>query len=258
MIGIDHNFFVLFVAKRWVAPQAEYVNCSADEDLPFRSGAFRAAFSSDAFHYLHDKQRCTRELKRVMQPPGYIMLVAMRNRFVPVAHAGEPLTPEGYAELFADWPHRLIVDADVLERYWQRLGPPLAASAAPESLNRAGFLSLVASGDESLFRDHGPFEDWLHAEGALQLNPLYHVEPTGRTAGAVRLRRQFPSAFFAGDHAEAATYLPETVNVDAATWSEIQLGRRSPAVESLIGHCVVLGLPERFIPQRAGDLRTYL
>lgn len=247
VIGIDHNFYVLFVAKRWVAPEAQYVNCSADVDLPFRSDMFSHVFSSDAFHYLHDKAGCARELKRVTQRHGMIMLVAMRNRWVPVASAGEPLTPQDYADLFAEWPHRLIVDADVLHRYLQRQGPPLAASAPREHLDQAAFLSLVASHDEMLFRNYGPFMHWPHGEGRLQLNPLYQAEPVP-PSGIVQLRRRFPSAFFEGDHAEAKIYLPEAITVDATTWSEVQCGQRSPAVEQLIDQCVVLGLPDHFYP----------
>ncbi|MGQ0604327.1 MAG: methyltransferase domain-containing protein [Anaerolineales bacterium] len=245
VIGIDHNFFVLYVAKRWVAPEAQYVNCSADVGLPFRSDTFSDVFSSDVFHYLHDKAGCVRELMRVTQPQGQIMLVAMRNRLMPVANAGEPLTPQGYADLFAEWPHRLLVDADMLQRYLQRQGPALAASASPKRLDQAAFLSLVASHDETVFRDYGAFTHWPHGEGSLQINPLYQAEPA-QPAGIVHLRRQFPSAFFEADHAEAKTYLPEAVCVDAATWSEIQRGQRSPVVEQLISQCVVLGLPDNF------------
>lgn len=249
VVGIDHKFFTLYVAKRWVAPEAEYVSCSADMDLPFRSGSFSTVFCSDAFHYLHNKEGCARELKRVTHAPGLIMLVAMRNRLVPTANTGEPLTPQGYADLFADWPQRRLVDADVLGRYLQRLGPALAESAEPERLNQAAFLSLVASQDEALFRDYGPFVDWPHGAGKLQVNPLYRPEP-GRSSGSLVLRRHFPSAFFAGDHQEATAYLPEAAQVDAATWSDIQRGQRSPAVEQLISQYLVLGLPERFY--RAG------
>ena len=51
VVGADDSFFGLYVAKRWTAPQAEYVCCAADASLPFPDGAFSAAFCSDAFHY---------------------------------------------------------------------------------------------------------------------------------------------------------------------------------------------------------------
>jgi hypothetical protein len=40
--------------------------------------------------------------------------------------------------------------------------------------------------------------------------------------------------------------LPESLDVDAATWQDIEHGQRSPAVEQLIGQCVLLGLPDHF------------
>src|SRR5439155_24169634 len=36
-IGLDRNFFELYVARRWIAPGAEYVCTDADGALPFRS-----------------------------------------------------------------------------------------------------------------------------------------------------------------------------------------------------------------------------
>src|SRR3712207_7263067 len=35
VIGVDENFFGLYVAKHWIAPEAEYISCVADSSLPF-------------------------------------------------------------------------------------------------------------------------------------------------------------------------------------------------------------------------------
>ena len=70
VIGLDRSFFVLYLAKNWVAPAGEYVCGDADASLPFRDGAFSAAFCTDTFHVLVNRATCIRELKRVTRTTG--------------------------------------------------------------------------------------------------------------------------------------------------------------------------------------------
>jgi hypothetical protein len=82
VIGVDHNFFGLYIAKNWIASEAKYVCVDADASLPFRDGAFSTAFCSDAFETFEHKVTCIRELKRLTQDDGHIMLIGVRNRLV--------------------------------------------------------------------------------------------------------------------------------------------------------------------------------
>jgi hypothetical protein len=137
------------------------------------------------------------------------------------------------------------VDSDVLDRYLRRMGPPVAHSSAAERLTKAPFLSLIASCQEEVFRDRGEFLSWPHAEGRLQLNPLYVHERTDQ-AGTLHLRRKLPSPFYEQDHAEAKQYLAEAVTVERQVWQDMEEGRSSSAVDDLVGQFVLLGLSERY------------
>src|SRR5262245_18452862 len=96
VIGVDDLFFGLYVAKRWLAPEAKYICCAADTALPFPDDAFSVVFCSDAFHYFVSKATSIRELERLTQSDGLIMLVSIRNMFEKNRHGGLPLPPEGY------------------------------------------------------------------------------------------------------------------------------------------------------------------
>ena len=96
VIGVDHNFFRLYVARHWIAPQAEYVCCEADAALPFPDGTFSAAFCSDAFHYFVNKTIVIQELKRLTQDDGFIVLVTMRNSNVQHQHACRRCRPRAW------------------------------------------------------------------------------------------------------------------------------------------------------------------
>lgn len=245
VIGVDRNFFTLYVAKNWIAPEAQYVCAEADSDLPFSDSTFAAALCVDGFHYVDNKAVGIRELKRLTQDMGLIMLVATRNALFDHPYAGQPLSPEGYQALVADMPHRLIADNEVLTHYLQKQGPPLARSASLKSLAQEPLLSVVASHREEVFQDYGPFEDWPHINGRMALNPLYREEKQDKF-GNVRLQRLFPTAFYEKENVECKRYLPETVWINSEVLADLRQGKRTPEMEGLIEQCVLLGMPERY------------
>ena len=245
VIGVDNFFFGLYVAKHWLAPEAQYICCDADTSLPFPDDAFSVAFCADAFHLFASKTTSIRELERLIQDNGLIMLVSMRNGLIKKQHGGLQLPPEGYQALVADMPHHCVANSAVLDRYLQKHGPPLACSAGIESLTHEPRLSLVASHAQEVFQDYGPFVNWPHAEGHLSLNPLYAAE---RREGSriVYLRRTFPSASYEEEHAECKAYLPEIVDIPSEILADLAQGERTPGVKKLIDQYVVLGMPERY------------
>jgi SAM-dependent methyltransferase/uncharacterized protein YbaR (Trm112 family) len=246
VVGVDRDFFGLYIAKHWIAPGAEFVCCDADRPLPFGDETFSAVVCSDAFHYFLDKAASLQELRRVTDADGLIILAVVRNGLVHYPHAGRALTPEGYQTLVIDIPHRLVVDADVLARYLRKQGPPLARSADLERLAAAPLLSILATHSSSVFKDHGGFEDWPHAAGVLGVNPLYVVSGGRDESGTVTLRREFPSAWYEEDNSECKQYLPEQVRVSSRVLTDLEDGGRTPEIDRLMDHLVVLGLPQRF------------
>jgi SAM-dependent methyltransferase len=245
VIGIDDSFFGLYVAKHWIAPQAEFVCCAADMSLPFPDGAFSTAFCSDAFHYFDHKLISFRELERLTRDNGVIILVWVHNALWRCPHDGLPLPPEGYEELIGDIPHRLVADSEVLSRYLEKTGPPLAHSAPAERLAREPVLSIVATRNQDIFQDYGSFEDWPHAEGRLKLNPLF-VTDGPQQNGHVSLRRKFPSAFYEEEHKQCKTYLPEELTIASTTFNDLASGKRTSEIDKLIEQLLVIGTPERY------------
>jgi ubiquinone/menaquinone biosynthesis C-methylase UbiE len=245
VIGVDSFFFGLYIAKNWVAPEAEYVCCDAEMALPFWDRTFAIAFCSDAFHYIVNKSNCMRELKRLTEDKGLLIVTWVHNALQRRPHDGIPLPPEGYQALVADMPHRIVADDDILNRYLEKKGPALAGLTMLQDVAERPLISVVASRDEEVFRDYGVFEKWPHADGFLTLNPLYRQNGPA-TDGRTHLRRVFPSDFFKSDHAESERYLPETVNVPIEILSSLTESSRPSELEELLSQCVVLSIPERY------------
>ena len=244
VVGMDPNFLGLYLAKTIIAPEAEFICAATDGPLPFSDGFFGTAFCSDAFHYFTNKAATVRELRRLVQDDGLIILTWMHNVLFRMPHDGSPLPHEGYASLVADQPHRLVADNEVLARYHQKKGPALARQAEGETLAKAPLLSIVASARQDVFRDYDTFREWPHAEGRLQINPLYQME---KNAGsAVQLRLNFPSDFYLNDNLQYRNYLPETVAIDEPLLQALGTGTRTPAMAPLVDQCVLLDIPDRY------------
>jgi SAM-dependent methyltransferase len=246
VIGLDHNFFMLYLAKHWIAPEAEYVCAEAHLPLPFPDDLFSVVCCVDGFGFVQDKPRATQELLRVLVRDGLLMWIATRNALVPYERPGDPLPPEGYSALLGDMPHRILPDRDILTHYLQRLSPSLHTAPAPSALAEAPLITVVASRNTSAFRAPHAWDDWPHAYGQLGLNLHFRAEPSQGRPGQFWLRRHLPSDYYANDHPELAEFLPEALQVAARVLVDLRRGRRSAGVESLIDQLVVLGYPARY------------
>jgi SAM-dependent methyltransferase len=242
VFGIDSSFFGAYVAKHWIAPEAEFICSEADKALPFSDNTFAAVFCSDAFHYFSTKATCIQECERLTKDSGLFALIWVHNARVPRPHDGLPLPVEGYQALVGRTPHRLLSNQRLLSRYLQGRGPDLTESTEADHLADEPTFSIVASHREEIFKDYGSFEHWPHAHGVLSINPIYVPEQQD-SSGAISLRRTFPSAFFESDHSEIKEYLPLRVEVSQALMNDLVLGNRTREIEKLIETCVVVGVP---------------
>ena len=245
VIGADHVFFCLYVAKHWIAPNAAYVCCSAETALPFETGAFSAVLCSDSFQYFAHKASCMREMQRVANGGGAVMVVSTRNATVSHLYPCAPLSPQGYLDLVDRWPARVVPNTTVLRRYLQRQGPALSHQVEDETFDRDPYLNLIASDEPDYFRDYGRFSDWPHAAGPLTINPLYVKAGIG-DGGSTSLLRTFPSTYFERENIECRDYLPDRVEISEDSLKALHEQKRTPDVERLIESFVVLGIPEGY------------
>lgn len=241
VVGFDRLFFQLWVAKHFIAPQAQFVCGDADHPLPFQDGAFSGAMCSDAFHLLRRKAEVLAELRRCA-PGGYLLLTRVGNREVR-PNEGSELSLEEYFNLAGESPVRMAGETELVERYLRRLGPALARPANPLDLKGEKWLSLLVTDDERLFQDYDCFEAWPHGAGRLQLNPIYEVR---HKQGHLDLEFKFPSDWYAFENGVMRQYHPQALVLDSQIYGAIRQGQRSLETEELLGRFVLLGMPEQY------------
>jgi SAM-dependent methyltransferase/uncharacterized protein YbaR (Trm112 family) len=243
-VGLDRDFFELYVAKRWIAPRADYVLADADAPFPFRPGAFGGAFCSDAFHCFLGKRTTASELTRAVGDGGAIVLARFGNREVE-PREGYELAPEEYASLFAGMRHAVLLEHEILARYLRGLAPDLSGAAVPGGASAEKWISLVVSRDESLFRDHGAFEAWPHAAGIRRVQTLYREVGRANGGDAVYELRMPGSQWFEFENGECREYMPERFTLTAEARAALERGEDHPVIGELVRRGAVVGMPER-------------
>ena len=239
-VGVDRNFFQLWVARRWVAPGNEYVCADAAKPLPFVDQAFSASLCTDAFHLFDNQPGALAELRRCADDET-VVIDRVGNKQLEPDDGDAERDPQGYLDLIGELPHRMIGQAELLAGYLDGRRPDLREPRAAKEFAEEKWLSLVMSRDESIFRDHGRFDHVPHAAGPLGVNPIYRITEVG---DEVRLRFEFPSTWYAFENAGMLAYHPAGVRLSRAEYAAAAAGARNA---ELIAKYVQLGMPERYL-----------
>lgn len=241
VVGVDRNFFQLWVAQYWIAPKNRFVCADADRPLPFSDGAFSATLCSDAFHYFRRADLVLGEIARCASG-GPVLLTRVGNKLVE-PNEGFELAAEEYLALGNDPAWRAFGENDLARRYLSQ--EPVDLSAPRVSVDSEKWLSLVYPGVRPGMMHRNHSADWPHAVGRLGINPIYQVNRTDE--GNWRLRFKFPSDHYAFENVMMVSFHPQAITLTDETYRQVQANIRSPEVDSLIKQMVVVGQPQRYV-----------
>ena len=207
--GIDVVWSKLWLARHFVAPAAALICFDAAYPWPLDDTAFDVVFCHDAFYFLPAKPHVAAEMARVAAAGAVTLVGHAHNADAANLGSGEPLTPAGYAALFAP---AMLFDDTALTDAWIAGAVPRpgdVAAAAAVSLVHPGRLPGAVS---------------ARFEGApTRLNPLYaDADVAGRRV------RVFPSERYAREYGDLATYPAE---IPADTAADASLLRRRVFVD---------------------------
>jgi len=245
VVGIDALLGLLLCAKRLIAPDGEYICCSAEHPLPFRDDSFSQIFSFDALHYVQGKRLCIAELKRLGNADALFCIGSVRNSLVQHAYTRQPqyVSPSLLSDLFGDVPHEIVSDESILACYLEKRGPALGSPSNLDKVSKAELMTLVASRRPDVMRAHPTFETWPHANGTLGINPLYVVCQENQE---VLLGREFPSDQYEGENQACKSYMPESARLSHSLYAQLSdhsASLETPGVEDLTDTFVVVGMP---------------
>ena len=222
--GADLVFAKLWLARRFVCPDARLICFDASLSWPLAEGSFRDVFCHDAFYFIPDKSAVVERMQRLVGNAGRIAIGHAHNASADNHSSGAPLTVEGYAALLPG--ARLFDDRELTMAFTDGRAPVPAQAAA---LAGVAAVSLVRNPDDTIRRRIGT----QAADPRLRLNPLYRQEGTSR-------RIAWPSSRYEQEYAELASY--------PLTWDgpdEIELDG-SEAASALFRNRTYVDLPPRW------------
>ncbi|CAM3372502.1 class I SAM-dependent methyltransferase [Kibdelosporangium persicum] len=250
-IGVDRNFFQLWVARRFIVPGGHYVCADVSRPLPFTDDSFSASLCTDAFHLLDDKQTCFDEMRRCARDRT-VVVDRVGNQMVEPHDGERELDPTGYVGLARDTPWRMVSQTELVEGYLRCHGPQLARQRDVDEFSEQKWLSLVITDNTALFRDYGRFERMPHSEGPLGINPIYR---TMSSPDGLRLVFEFPSTWYAFENAESLSYHATAIRLTADEFETVHSGKRTARTDELVEKYVLVGMPQRYtrppVPEQA-------
>ncbi len=251
----DLYFAKVWLARRFTAPGCEPVCCDGNAPLPFARGAFGFAMCTDAFMYIWTKRQFVSDMERLVTPsevdergasapPGAVLIGHTHNERAWSPSHGQPLSAQGYRDLFERLPPRVFGEAGLFADVVR--GGPLDLSRRDDeaTLDRDPALTIVATRHPAVYAPH-PLDPVVprEAAGEFRLNPLYQATAEGTR---VRLTLRFPSEDYADEYAASRKYLAPEAVVDGALLDRLPSRTADGPLEPLARQRLILDLPKRY------------
>jgi hypothetical protein len=248
VILADLYYAKVWLARRFTAPGCEPVCCDGNAPFPFARGAFGFAMCTDAFMYIWTKRQFVGEMERLIDradgEPGAVLIGHTHNERTWTASHGQPLSHEGYRELFETLEPRIFAETRLFDDVVKRAQLDLGRRDPDATLDGDPALTIVATRHDGVFSRHRVEPpSALQAIGEFRVNPLYRAVPNG---DRVHLRLQFPSEDYADEYGACRAYLPEEVTADREALDALPARAVAPSLAPLVANRVILDLPKRY------------
>ena len=244
VVGVDNDFFLLYIARHCIARQVEFICADADSDLPFRTDSVDGVLCVNAFHFFSNKKHCAQELNRIINDEGVIFLSALRHTDYPAVTPNQAIDTQGYIDLFAYASVGVYSDNDILKRYLEKEGPDLGSELSVTEAREQPLVTLVAARKMELLRAYLPFDEFPHARGDLQVNPLYKGKNVDSDAEMIRLELIYPSQSYKDEQPEMADYLPNEVLIPKDLL--VDQDKNTQLIGNLISRHVLIDMPSNY------------
>ena len=207
LVCADYLFSNLYLAKKYFAPDAEFVCLDANHPLPFKDDIFSSVVMQDAFHSLPGHALLASEMERILFPHGFLLLLHLHNSLKYNLASGKPLSPSRWVALFKRLTVKPLVERNLIEDFILKNRLDLAKNYSNEELDSSNAIAIVGTKVGSFLRTYEHVErDFLSHKENLIINPIYGIL---RDRDRIVLQRRFPSKLFKGEYPLSEKYLPE-------------------------------------------------
>lgn len=260
LICVDASFSNLYLAKKYFAPDAEFICLDGNYPLPFKDGIFSSGLMMDAFHYIDARASLANELERVLHPEGLLLFLHVHNSLVHNLGAGKPLPPSVWINLFNDLNVKALPEKKVVEDFIFKDKLDLLKEYSENEINSSNAINIIVSKNKSLFDIYEKIgSDFLKNKRNLIINPLYEIRNERKKIVLERasIRSASMKELFICDCPLSEKYLPKTCIIDNEEVMKALKERRVNVnmiseenlryIEELMMKFVIINAPQKYV-----------
>lgn len=249
----DKCYNLLYLAKKYFAPKANFICLDFENALPFKNGIFSSIIMSDALFIVRSRFSFIHEISRVLMQNGLSLFLhvhsSLGNDLAPIGNRRETMTPKAWKHLFEriNLPTVMISEEKVLKDFLYQNRLNLLSRSSEDELNCSDALIIFSTSDKNVFRDYDNVDNFLLNEKKnLVINPIYDITIKG---SEFILSRPSMSANAVGDfYPVAESYIPNKIEIKKNLVKNTSVSKESSEqLDDLIRKFVVLNVPEKFM-----------
>jgi len=239
----DLEFWKLWLARHFVAPECHAVCCDASQSLPFARQSFALALCSDALPYIWPRRSLAGEMRRLTSPDGVVIATQLHNSFCQNPSEGSQLEPRGWREIFEEVPARLFKESTVLDSILERQAIDLSIQNTDAELVAEPALIAISTRRLGLFREYR-LPETGQLLGRPAINPLYQSRYVGSNTV---LTLSFPSSFYQSEFEACRRYLPDQVEFPTEEYKTVRAGSLHGRWAQMARQRILLDLPADYL-----------
>jgi len=242
VVGLDMNYYHLWIARHWMAPDAHFVCANADDGLPFADDSFASTVCSDAYHYIRNRRRLLDEIERCAV--GRMVVLTRVGNAAVMPNEGAESTLADYLAEFGSAEVHAFDEAELLRRYLRRIDAFSPGPVRRDDLSESKWLSFAWNLLNRSKRSIASDAIAPHAVGQVGVNPIYSHE--AGADGSLRLSFTFPMIWYAYENHAMLSYHPRVAILSPDELANLAAWNSRETLRTLVDSFVLLGLPHRF------------
>jgi len=255
LVCADGEFSHLYLAKKYFAPNAEFICLDANYSLPFKDSIFNSILMLDSFHVVNSCNSLANDMRRTILPKGILLILHLPNSLQNNHATFNLLSTSRLINLFKLIPIKPLPKADMVKNFILKNKLDLTKKYSKTQLNSANAISIVGTKNKSLFKVYNKVNnELLTNKNHLIINPIYKIEDKKND---IILHRDFPSEAFRKEYPLTEKYLPKkyaikgklvkiimgrTLNITSDNISEKDLRY----IEYLMKKFIVINIPKNY------------
>jgi SAM-dependent methyltransferase len=254
-VSADFNYTLLYVAKRYFAPHAEFICLDGNDPLPFKDGIFSSLLMMDSTHYVSNRVYLGKECQRTVKSDGAIIWLHLHNGLSENPSEGYALPPSKWADLLKPIPTTIFSENRLIDDYLTEQRLDLNRNHTGSEIDSSGSLCIIGSHDKGIIRTYENIEyPTLSTNYTTIINPIYEMDSGN---GNIKLTRSDVNEVYKKEYSMTFEYLPPSYTISGKLsvffqGNQLKIPENleeppSKELKDMLRKFIILNVPEEYV-----------